>query len=191
MREDLLPSCGLWSPQTASSCQPLQGGPQLLRAQGHALLGGLYLVAELGWGPGHFGIRQDMVVGTPHSRVFSSRLVETVRLTFQLDSPLCPVLLPPPPPRFLSEGLIPPRHLRHLNTISASACREPSLPQRVTYNFGSWIPSQGPAGLQTPFYYSLCRFCPVSFKLFQKFLHRLYFISAYFKTLSQMYRFLH
>lgn len=49
-REDSLPSCGLCSPQTASSCQPLQGGPQLLRAQGHAFLGSPYLVAKLKWG---------------------------------------------------------------------------------------------------------------------------------------------
>lgn len=78
LREDSLPSCGLCSPQTASSCQPLRGGPRLLRSQGRALLGGLCLVAELGWGPGHSDVRQGIVLGTFRSRVFSSRFVETL-----------------------------------------------------------------------------------------------------------------
>ena len=61
----------------------------------------------------------------PHAPALSSRLAESVRLAFQLDSLLCPVLLPSTP--FLSEGLIPPKHASAPNSISASASGEPSL----------------------------------------------------------------
>lgn len=98
LRGDSLSSCGLCSPQTGSSCQPLRDGPRPLRAQGRALLGGLCLVAELEWGPGHSDVRQDIVLGPSRSRVFSSRLVQTLsglpfNVTMLSAQPCFPLLL--------------------------------------------------------------------------------------------------
>lgn len=110
---------------------------------------------QTGHGTGHPSLQSFLL---QVSQVF-------IRLTFKLDPSSIQSCFPFLPFRGIDPSQIscPP------NTISASSSREYSLEQRVKYVFGLWIPSQGPKGLQTSFYYSLWRFCPISFKLFQKF----------------------